>query len=49
MLTVSQIMTRRLVCISPDSSIERARWLLREREVRHLPVVDHERLVGIVS
>lgn len=49
MLTVSQIMTRRLVSVSPESSLERARWLLREHEVRHLPVVEHDRLVGIVS
>jgi acetoin utilization protein AcuB len=49
MLTVAQIMTRGLVTVSPDSPIERARWLLREHEVRHLPVVEHERLVGIVS
>jgi CBS domain-containing protein len=49
MLTVAQIMTRHPVTVTPDSPIERARWLLREHEVRHLPVVEHERLVGIVS
>lgn len=49
MLTVARIMTRRPVTISPDSPLERARWLLREHEFRHLPVVEGERLVGIVS
>jgi len=49
MLTVGQIMTRRLVTVSPDSPLERARWLLREHEIRHLPVVEHQRLVGVVS
>ena len=49
MLTVGQIMTRRLVTVSPDAPLERARRLLREHEVRHLPVVEHERLVGIGS
>src|SRR5688572_340268 len=49
MLKVSQIMTRGLVTVSPDSPLERARWLLREHEIRHLPVVEGERLVGILS
>ena len=49
MLKVSQIMTRGLVTVSPDSPLERARWLLRGHEVRHLPVMEGERLVGILS
>jgi CBS domain-containing protein len=49
MLRVGSIMTRALVTVSPDCPVERALWLLRERKLRHLPVVDHGRLVGLLS
>lgn len=49
MLTVGQVMKRSLVAVSPDDPVERARWLMHEHEIRHLPVVEHERLIGVVS
>lgn len=42
-------MTRALVTVSSEAPVERALWLMRERKLRHLPVVDHERLVGMIS
>lgn len=49
MVTVGSIMTRGLVTVSPDSSVERALWLMRERKLRHLPVMDDGLLVGMLS
>lgn len=35
--------------ITPDQTIDRAMRLMTERRVRHLPVVEDSRLVGLVS
>jgi CBS domain-containing protein len=46
---VSEIATRELVTVSPDTSTRDATRLMGERQVRRLPVVENDRLVGIVS
>lgn len=46
---VKRIMTSPALCIGPDTSIHAAVRLMDDAEVRHLPVVCHEKLVGIVS
>jgi acetoin utilization protein AcuB len=48
-MKVSAIMTRDLIQVSPDDSVEIAVDLLRRRGVRHLLVAKNNRLVGIVS
>jgi acetoin utilization protein AcuB len=48
-MKVSQLMTRSLITVSPDDSVEGAVRLLRQRGVRHLLVLKKGRLVGIVS
>jgi len=47
--TVQQHMTVAPVVVSSDRTLAEAHRLMRERNIRHLPVVDHGRLVGIVS
>lgn len=37
------------VAVSPDTTVADARQVLEEQRIRHLPVVDNGRLVGIVS
>ena len=46
---VSEIVTGDLISVSPDMSTRDAAELMREHQVRRLPVVDGEQLVGIVS
>jgi len=46
---VSELMTRKLITVSPDDSVEKAVQLFRQRSVRHLLVLQGERLVGILS
>jgi acetoin utilization protein AcuB len=46
---VRQIMTRRVVTVSPDTTLAEARRLLDEHRFRHLPVLVNGRLVGIIS
>jgi CBS domain-containing protein len=46
---VRDIVTGSVVCASPDMSTREAADLMSEHQVRRLPVVENERLVGIVS
>lgn len=46
---VSQWMSRNLVTIDADTDARAARDLMLERGFRHLPVAEHDRIVGIVS
>lgn len=46
---VSEIMTRDVVAVSPDSTVDAAMRLMSEKRIRHLPVVDGGSVVGVVS
>ena len=48
-LTVQNFMTLGPVVIGSDRPLAEAHRVMRERSIRHLPVVDGGRLVGIVS
>lgn len=46
---VQKYMTPRPQVISSGHTLAQARQIMRQRDIRHLPVVDEGRLVGIVS
>ena len=46
---VRDIMSSPAIVIAPDTSVPAASALMKERGIRHLSVVEHGRLVGIVS
>lgn len=46
---VSDVMTRDLVVVKPDVDVEDAMAVVSEKRVRHLPVVEGGKLVGVVS
>lgn len=48
-LDVQRYMTPRPRVISSDHTLAQARQIMRELGIRHLPVVDGDRLVGLVS
>lgn len=48
-IDITRIMTTAPVTVSPSDSIERAQALLDDQARHHLPVVEKDRLVGIVS
>ncbi len=48
-LTVAEIMTRRVAMCDPADSVADLMAEMTNRRIRHLPVVDDGRLVGIVS
>lgn len=46
---VSEIMTRDPLTVTPDSSIEDCMNLMTEKRIRHLPVVEADKLIGMIS
>lgn len=47
---VGQVMTKEVVCCKPDTTLEQARLIFRDKRVRHLPVVDDNgKALGVVS
>ncbi|NLM42865.1 MAG: CBS domain-containing protein [Clostridiales bacterium] len=48
-IKVSDVMSRDIKTISPDTDVHEAADLMAEKQIRRLPVVDNGNLVGIVS
>lgn len=46
---VRDIMTARVVCARADLTLEECLALMTDKRIRHLPVMDGEDLVGVVS
>lgn len=47
--TVSEVMTKRVLCVSPEETVDECMALMTDERARHLPVLDHKRVVGVVS
>lgn len=48
-LSVSDIMTTEVVSVRPDQTIVDCMELMTDRRIRHLPVLDAGRVVGVIS
>lgn len=48
-MRVSQIMSKTVVAISPDKRVSQALRLMQKHSIRHLPVVQDDRLVGWIT
>jgi acetoin utilization protein AcuB len=48
-MTAGELMTGNPATVTPQTTVAEARDLMRELDVRHLPVVDGEALIGMVS
>ncbi len=47
--TVREIMTSKLINVSPDNNIEECMVLMSNHHIRHLPVIENDAIVGILS
>jgi CBS domain-containing protein len=48
--TVGDVMTSEVACCPPETTIEEARLAMKDRRIRHLPVVDNNgKLLGLIS
>jgi CBS domain-containing protein len=48
-LQVREIMTSRVYYVHPGQNVQDCMAQMTDKHVRHLPVIDEERLVGIIS
>ena len=48
-IPVKSIMSSRVVCIRTDQTIDDCMALMTDKRIRHLPVLDDEKLVGVIS
>lgn len=47
--TVREIMTANVICVTPQHGVEATLRIVTENRVRHLPVRDGDRIVGLIS
>ena len=46
---VKEIMTRHIYFTQPDQTIDECLVIINEHRIRHLPVLDHDHLIGMIS
>jgi CBS domain-containing protein len=46
---VREIMTSRVVCVTPQRTVEECMALMTDKRIRHLPVLDSGKLIGVLS
>lgn len=46
---VSEIMTSKVITVTPHESNEHCMTIMTEGRLRHLPVLDHGKLIGLIS
>lgn len=46
---VSDIMSTRVICARPEQTVEESMAVMTERGVRHLPVLEQKKVIGMVS
>lgn len=46
---VRDVMSTNVICVQPDQTVEECMAVMTKKTVRHLPVVEHGRVIGIVS
>jgi CBS domain-containing protein len=46
---VSEIMTSKVFVVHPDQTVEECMTLMTNKRVRHLPVMDGQEIIGVIS
>lgn len=46
---VRDIMTQNVYCVDPGDSVERCLAIMTEKKFRHLPVLENNKVIGVVS
>ncbi len=47
--TVAEVMTSQVISIRPEQTVQDCMIVMTERRIRHLPVIEADRLIGVVS
>ena len=46
---VREVMTSNIASVTPDRMVEECRRIMGERRIRHLPVLEGEKVIGVLS
>lgn len=46
---VSEIMTAKVITVSPDDDLDQCMELMSQRDIRHLPVIENSSVIGMIS
>ncbi len=44
-----EIMTKKLVCVSPDNNIDECMAQMNQNHIRHLPVIENDLVKGVIT
>ena len=48
-IPVREIMTERVICVQPGNTVEECMALMTDKRIRHLPVIENDQLIGVLS
>ncbi|MDH3714307.1 MAG: CBS domain-containing protein [Gammaproteobacteria bacterium] len=48
-ITVAEIMTSPVACARPEQSVEECMAMMTDKRIRHLPVVENDMVIGVIS
>lgn len=46
---VRDIMSQKVLCARPEQTVQECMALMSDKRARHLPIIDHKKVIGIVS
>jgi CBS domain-containing protein len=46
---VREIMSHKVLCARPEQTVQECMALMSDKRARHLPILDHKEIIGIVS
>ena len=46
---LDEVMTKKLVTVTRDDKIDRCMEIMTEKRIRHLPVLENKKIIGIIS
>jgi CBS domain-containing protein len=46
---VKEIMSDRVLCARPEQTVQECMALMSDKRARHLPIVEHKKVIGIIS
>ena len=47
--SVQDIMTNEVVCVSPDNNIDECMALMNKNHIRHTPVLEESKVIGVIT
>lgn len=48
-ITVKDIMTTEMITVSPTTTVREAMHIVTDKRIRHLPVIENGKLIGLIS